>query len=130
MVHENFFDQYKKILDKHREGKGEGIRCLTTIDKDNKDLVKIFLNIGVQIRHLRNLPPMNFVVNDKHFHATIEKMEEGKMMESLLISNELIYINHYNSIFEELWKNGIDAAQRIRDIEEGTYLADIEELYK
>jgi hypothetical protein len=73
---------------------------------------------------------MNFVVNDKHFHATIEKMEEGKMMESLLISNELIYINHYNSIFEELWKNGIDAAQRIRDIEEGTYLADIEELYK
>jgi hypothetical protein len=123
MVHENFFDQYKKILDKHREGKG-------AIDKDNKDLVKIFLNIGVQIRHLRNLPPMNFVVNDKHFHATIEKMEEGKMMESLLISNELIYINHYNSIFEELWKNGIDAAQRIRDIEEGTYLADIEELYK
>jgi two-component system, OmpR family, sensor histidine kinase VicK len=126
MVYENFFDQYKKVLDKHREGKGEGIRCLTTIDKDNKDLVKIFLNIGVHIRHLRNLPPMNFVVDDKHFHATIEKMEEGKMMESLLISNEPIYINHYNSIFEELWKNGIDAAQRIRDIEEGTYLADIE----
>jgi two-component system, OmpR family, sensor histidine kinase VicK len=126
MVYDNFFDLYKKILDKHREGKGDGIRWITTIDKDNKDLARIFLNIGVQIRHLRNLPPMNFVVDDKHFHATIEKMEGGKIMESLLTSNEPIYINHYNSIFEELWKNGIDAVQRIRDIEDGTYLADIE----
>jgi two-component system, OmpR family, sensor histidine kinase VicK len=126
MVYDNFFDQYKKILDKHREGKGEGIRCITTIDKDNKDLVKIFLNIGVQIRHLKNLPPMNFVVDDKHFHATINKMEGGKIMESLLVSNEPIYINHYNSIFEKLWKDGTDAVQRIRDIEDGTYLADIE----
>jgi two-component system, OmpR family, sensor histidine kinase VicK len=126
VVYDNFFDQYKKILDKHLKGKGDGIRCITTIDKDNKDLIKIFLDIGVQMRHLRNLTPMNFVVDNKHFLATIDKMEGGKIMESLLVSNEPIYINHYNSIFEDLWKNGIDAAQRIRDIEEGTYLADIE----
>jgi signal transduction histidine kinase len=69
---------------------------------------------------------MNFAVDNKHFYATIEKMEEGKMMESLLISNEPAYVMHYNSIFEELWKNGIDAADRIRDIEEGVGLADIE----
>ena len=124
MVYDNFFDLYKRILDKH--GEGEGIRWITTIDKDNKDLVKIFLNAGVQIRHLRNLPPMNFVVDNKHFQATIETMEGGKMMRSLLTSNEPIYINHYNSIFEDLWKDGSDAVQRIRDIEEGTYLADIE----
>jgi two-component system, OmpR family, sensor histidine kinase VicK len=42
---------------------------------------------------------MNFVVDDKHFVATIEKMEGGKIMERLLVSNEPIYINHYNSIF-------------------------------
>jgi hypothetical protein len=41
-------------------------------------------------------------------------------MERLLVSNEPIYSNHYNSIFEGLWKNGTEAAQRIRDIEEGT----------
>jgi signal transduction histidine kinase len=69
---------------------------------------------------------MNFAVDNKHFYATIEKMEEGKMMESLLISNEPAYVMHYNSIFEELWKNGIDAADRIRDSEEGVGLADIE----
>jgi hypothetical protein len=83
MVYDNFFDLYKRILDKHREGGGKDvIRWITTIDKDNKDLVKAFLNVGVQIRHPRNLPPMNFVVDNKHFHATIENMEGGKMMKS------------------------------------------------
>ena len=56
MVYNNFFDLYKRILDKHREGGGKDvIRWITTIDKDNKDLVKAFLHVGVQIRHLRNL---------------------------------------------------------------------------
>ena len=58
--------------------------------------------------------------------ATIEKMEDGKMSQSFLFSNEPIYINHSNSLFDEIWKNGIDAKERITHIEEGTDLADIE----
>ena len=42
MVYDNFFNLYKKILDKHRRGEGEGIRWLTTIDKENKDLVRVY----------------------------------------------------------------------------------------
>ena len=38
----------------------------------------------------------------------------------------LSMLRHFTSIFEELWKNGIDAADRIRDIEEGVDSADIE----
>ncbi len=126
MVHDNFFDLYKKILEKQAKGDGDGICCITCIDQDNKDLVKKFLSMGMKIRHLRNLPPMSFAVDDRYFHATIEKMEGGKMVQSLLTSNESIYINHFSSIFKELWKTGVDAVQRIRDIEEGTDLADIE----
>ena len=51
LAYNNFFDQYKKILDKYRRGEGEGIRWLTAIDKENKDLVKVVMNAGVQIRH-------------------------------------------------------------------------------
>jgi len=69
---------------------------------------------------------MNFAVDNKHFYATIEKMEEGKIMDSLLVSNEPAYISHYNSIFEKLWKNGVDAIERIKDIEAGVDLTDIE----
>jgi len=125
-VYNNFFDLYKQIIDKEKRGEGEGIRWITFIDKDNRDLVKIFLDAGVQIRHLKSLTPMSFAVDDKYFHSTIEKMEDGKIAGSLLTSNDPIYIKHYNSIFEELWKDGIDAAQRIIDIDEGTDLTDIE----
>ena len=126
LVYDNFFDLYKKIIDKHKTGEGEGVRWITTIDNDSKDLVKIFLDAGAQIRHVKNLPPMNFAVDGKYFHATVEKIEGGKMIRSLLTSNEPVYVKHYNSIFEDLWKNGIDAVQRISDINEGIDLADIE----
>ena len=48
------------------------------------------------------------------------------MAQSLLVSNEPAYVNHFRSIFEELWKNGIDALDRIRDIEQGVDQANIE----
>ena len=126
LIYDNFFDLYKKIIDKHKTREGEGVRWITTIDNDSKDLVKIFLDAGAQIRHVKNPPPMNFAVDGRYFHATVEKMEGGKMMRSLLTSNEPVYVNHYNSIFEELWKNGIDAIQRIKDVEEGVDLTEIE----
>jgi|ERR1041384_6129942 two-component system, OmpR family, sensor histidine kinase VicK len=69
---------------------------------------------------------MNFVVDSRNFYAAIDKMEGGKLMEHLLISNEPAYVNHYNSVFEELWKNSADATDRIRDIEVGVDLSDIE----
>ena len=69
---------------------------------------------------------MSFGVSDKEIAATIEKMEGGKNVQSLLLSNEPVYMNHFYYIFEELWKNGIDAKDRIRDIEEGVESASIE----
>ncbi|MDQ6863286.1 MAG: ATP-binding protein, partial [Thermoproteota archaeon] len=68
----------------------------------------------------------NFSVTDKEVHATIDKMEDGNVAQSVLVSNEPIYVNHFRSIFEELWKDGVDAKARITSIEEGVDLADIE----
>jgi signal transduction histidine kinase len=121
-----FFDVKKKLLDKQKRGEHKGIRYISNIDKDNIQLVKKYLESGIQVKHVRNLPPMSFGVSDKEIAATIEKMEGGKRVESLLVSNEPAYVKHFSSIFEELWKNGIDAADRIRDIGEGIDLADIE----
>ena len=128
LVYNNFFEEYKKILDRQRAGKtkGKGLRWITYIDGYSVELAKIFLNAGIQVRHIKNLTPMNFAVDDRYFYATIDKMENGNLMKDLLTSNEPAYIRHYNSIFEELWKNGVDAAQRIKDIEAGVHLADIE----
>jgi two-component system, OmpR family, sensor histidine kinase VicK len=127
LVYNNFFEEYKKLIDKHRvDRNSRGIRWITSIEKDSIDLVKIFLNAGIQVRHIKNLTPISFAVDNKYFHATIESMQEGRMMESLLVSNEPAYVKHFNIIFEQLWSKGIDAKVRISDIENGIEIANVE----
>src|SRR5947209_10767915 len=126
LIYNNFFESYKKALDSYRKGEHKGIRCITTINKDNEGLATLLMNEGIQIRHTKNITPLSFSISNKEFQATAEKMEEGKMIRSLLVSTEPIYIDHYNSIFEQLWDNSIDAKDRINDIKEGVDLADIE----
>jgi two-component system, OmpR family, sensor histidine kinase VicK len=113
------FEVTNKLLEKYKRGEHKGIKYISNIDKHNKSLAKMLIDAGVQLRHVKNLPPMSFGVSDKQIGATLEKMECGKRVQSLLISNEPVYVKHFTSIFEELWNDGIDAAARIRDIEEG-----------
>ncbi len=126
LIYNNFLGSYKKVLDRYRKGQHKGIRCITTINKDNQELATLLLNEGIQIRHTKNLTPLSFSISNKEFLATAEKMEGGKMIKSLLVSTEPIYIDHYHSIFEQLWDNSIDAMDKINDIKEGVDLADIE----
>jgi hypothetical protein len=110
----------------HRRGEHKGVKYVSDIQKENAELAKVFLDSGIEIRHIKNLPPVAFEVSDKEIAATIEKMEGDNMVQTVLLSNEPAYIKHFRSIFEELWTKGIDAQDRIIDIEEGTDLADIE----
>jgi two-component system, OmpR family, sensor histidine kinase VicK len=119
LIYNNFLDSYKNVLDKYKKGEGKGIKWITNIEEESVELVKIFLDLGMQIKHIKNLPPLNFAVGDKEVNATIEKIEGGKMIQSLITSNEPTYVTYFYSIFEELWNKGIDAQERIRNIEEG-----------
>ena len=47
-------------MDKYKTGDHDGIRIVTSIGKDNIDLIRAFLKIGVQVRHVKNLPPIDF----------------------------------------------------------------------
>ena len=51
--------------------------------------------------------------------ATLEKSKDGSTIKNLLISNELAYIQHFRSFFEELWNTGIDCETRMKSISEG-----------
>jgi two-component system, OmpR family, sensor histidine kinase VicK len=126
LIYNNFLEPYKKVLDAYKKGYHKGIRCITAINRDNEEIATLFLNEGVQIRHTKNLTPLSFIISSKEFLATAEKLEGGNMVRNLLVSTEPLYINHYDSIFERLWENSIDATDRINDIKEGVDLADIE----
>jgi two-component system, OmpR family, sensor histidine kinase VicK len=128
---DKFFNTYRKLLDKYKKGEHNGIRWVTNIvgvklEKDDIELIKTFLDLGMQIRHVKNLSLMNFAVSDKMLNATIEKLEGGKMVQSLLTSHDPNYVHHFYSMFEQLWDNGIEAADRIEDIKGGIEISDIE----
>jgi len=122
LVYNNFFNLYKEIIERQKRGEGNGIKWITHLDnnKNNIEVVKRFLKTGIQVRHTKNLPSMNFAVDSKSIQATIGRMDKGELMNSLLVSNDPAYVNHFMLFFQELWDNyGIDATERIKDIEVG-----------
>ena len=120
LAYNNYFETYQKIMNKQKNKEHEGIRLVTSIlNKDDVEIVYKFLNIGVNIRHIKNIPPIEFAVSEKEMIATILKTEDGQPFQNLLTTNEQAYKELFISIFEELWKNGIDAKYKINDIEQG-----------
>ncbi|HET7390466.1 MAG TPA: HAMP domain-containing sensor histidine kinase, partial [Nitrososphaeraceae archaeon] len=121
-IYDDFYMQ-KRALDNCTIN---GTKWIGSIDKDNVGLVRILLGLGMKIKHTKNMSPMNFAVSPKEMFATIDEMKCGQMAKSLLISNEPLYVKHFNFIFEELWKNGVNVEDRIRQIEEGIDQSNIE----
>lgn len=113
------YDPIRRVLEKVQRGEHKGVRWIGTINsKEDVDVVQRFLELGAEIKHLRSTP-LNFSVTDKEFNFTVSNMERGSMASSVLISSEPPYVKQFNSLFEQLWSQGIDAADRIREIEEG-----------
>lgn len=144
LVHRDFLDLYKQAASRMASAltaqldngsskrivgtsiENRGIRWITSIDHDGINIVKSLLSIGIKIRHVKTLPPVSFALGDLELNASIERMEGGKMVESLLTSNESAYIGHFEGIFARLWSEGIDAEERIVELETGLEAADIE----
>ncbi|MCD6037278.1 MAG: putative signal transduction histidine kinase, with phosphoacceptor and binding domain [Nitrososphaeraceae archaeon] len=71
----------------------------------------------MQIRHSKFLTPMSFIIGDREVVASIEKMIFDEGINSALFSNERPYIEHFKTVFEDLWNNSVDAVERIKNIE-------------
>jgi signal transduction histidine kinase len=120
LAHDNYFDVYRKIMDKASKGRHIGVRMATNISKEAIPLAKDYQNIGIQIKHVKNLPPFEFSLSDKEIASlTVEKIDQEKTIHNLLVSNEPVYVKYFRSVFEEFWINGIDLSTRIKEIEEG-----------
>jgi signal transduction histidine kinase len=124
--YDKFLDLGKEIMARSRRGEHKGIKLLTApLNKDTVELVKVLMDSGIEVREIKNMPPMSFSITDKEVHATIDKMESRELAQSVLVSNEPVYVNHFRSIFEELWKDGIDPKTRLSSIEEGADFGEI-----
>jgi two-component system, OmpR family, sensor histidine kinase VicK len=111
-------DAIKKTLKKSQNGEHKGVRWIGTINREDIALVQKYLALGMEIKHIRYIP-LNFSVTDKEFNFTVSNTVADSMNPTVLISNELPYIKQFNSLFEELWSQGVNATDRILEIEKG-----------
>lgn len=123
---ETLLQSYLQYLTKHKEGKVNGcVKWITFINDNDEDvnLIRRFLDLGVEIRHVQNLPPLFFSVSQKQCVVISDILPNGEMFQKIIHSTEPLYISHYRRVFEKLWKTGLDASERIRQIKTGTTLA-------
>src|SRR6188472_1958012 len=119
MAQNIIFDSLIHVLNKYKQGQHKGVRwlgCMNT--KEDVEIVKKFLDLGMQIRHTKDIP-LNFSITDRQFNFTVDKMENGKVCSSVLSSNDPTYIAHFSLLFESMWDSGIDDNHRIKEIERG-----------
>ncbi|HYF98621.1 MAG TPA: HAMP domain-containing sensor histidine kinase [Candidatus Saccharimonadales bacterium] len=123
IVHDCYFSVYQEIMEKYDKGNHKGVRWITGLScEEDVNVAKLFMDLGIKIRSIRNLPPLNFLVTDNVFFSNAGKIDHDrnrKIIKQLFTTNDVLYINQYKTIFEELWRNGIDAADIIEDIKRG-----------
>jgi two-component system, OmpR family, sensor histidine kinase VicK len=112
-------EQFELVLERARKGRHGGVRWLTRIDRDCIDVASRFLELGMSIRHVDRVPTESFGFSDKEVGVTVSKLEAGSLSTSALFSNDPMYVEHYASVFEEMWTTGTDAQEKIREIEAG-----------
>jgi hypothetical protein len=116
---EHFLDAKKKVVTKQNKGEHSGIKYIGDVNRYNVEAARKFLDAGVQLRHLKIPPQMSFSISDKQIVTTIDSTEGDSKIQSLLISDDPTYLNHFKSIFEGLWGGGIDARIILSDFEDG-----------
>jgi two-component system, OmpR family, sensor histidine kinase VicK len=116
---ENFLEAKKKVIDKQKKGQHSGIKYIGDLNRHTADAGTKFIDAGVNLRHLKVPPQMSFSISDKQVITTIDEIQGNNKVQSLLISNDPIYLNHFKNIFENLWFEGIDAKIIIGNATEG-----------
>lgn len=117
--HERFLDINRKKLQDYKAGKHGGIKWVTSInDINDVKLVNVFSKYGMKIRHAYDRPLINFMISDKYFISTTEKMINGEMISNVLFSNDPAYLDHFSNIFSNTWENSMLLKYRIKELKD------------
>ncbi|HKR72619.1 MAG TPA: HAMP domain-containing sensor histidine kinase, partial [Candidatus Nitrosocosmicus sp.] len=124
LAYQSLFNVYQKIMDKYEKKFHGGIRWIVSVNgNEDIELVRLFMDIGIKIKSIKSLPIINFLVTNKILLSHVENKDgtttNDVPIKMMLSSTDPFHINYYTSIFEDLWENGIDAKDIIKDIDMG-----------
>jgi two-component system sensor histidine kinase VicK len=114
------------LLSKGRGQDGSPIRWLTSIGERDLEMAEVCLGLGVEVRHTNRLPPLSFVCSRSQILASIEASGKTTIFQNVLSSNDPAYVGHFYRLFEEMWKNGVDARKRMEEIVGGVEHSSVE----
>ena len=62
-------------MEKYDKGYHKGVRWITDLSRrEDVNVAKLFMDMGIKIRSIRNLLPPNFLVTDRVFFSNSEKI--------------------------------------------------------
>jgi len=126
-IHKNYLvDSITHALTNEHINGHKQIRILVQINRNNIETVKEFLDLGIQIRHNKDISSIDYTVTDSDLIIAVKRTEKNDPSDSVLYSNDPSYLSHFTNVFEELWKNSNDPERVIKSLEEETELSFIE----
>ncbi len=102
------------------------IRIIVEINRDNFEMIKELLNLGIEVKHSKNVFSINYIVTDLDLAVAIKRAGDNSPGESILYSNDPSYLEHFSKGFDEVWKNGKDPGRIIKSLEDETEVSFIE----
>jgi two-component system, OmpR family, sensor histidine kinase VicK len=102
------------------------IRILAEINRDNFEIIRKLLELGIEIKHSKDVLSINYIVTKSDLAVAIKRTGEDVSSDSILYSNDPSYLDHFSKVFSELWKNGKDPERIIKSLEDETELSFIE----
>ena len=126
-INKNYLiESIKNALTNERVNTYKRIRILVEITRDNLEIVKELLDLGIQIRHIKDMSSIDYTVTSSDLIIAVKRTEKNDPSNSILYSNDPSYIDHFVNVFEELWKSSKDPERVIKSLEEETELSFIE----
>ena len=126
-INKNYLiESITNALTNERVNTHKRIRILVEITRDNLEIVKELLDLGIQIRHIKDMSSIDYTVTSSDLIIAVKRTEKNDPSNSILYSNDPSYIDHFVNVFEELWKSSKDPERVIKSLEEETELSFIE----
>jgi hypothetical protein len=98
------------------------VKWITSInDRKDIEIIELFSKEGIKIKHNPNISSMNFVISDKYFASTTEKVNGAQMISNFLVSNDPVYIDHFSTVFENAWKSSVEANERMLELKQSDF---------
>jgi signal transduction histidine kinase len=126
-INKNYLiDSITNALINERKNTNKRIRILVDITRGNLEIVKEFLDLGIHVRHIKDMSSIDYTVTKSDLIIAVKRTEKNDPSNSILYSNDPSYLDHFANVFEELWKSSKDPERVIKSLEEETELLFIE----